>query len=116
MATPRNDLDLATCLFLVGWSEAQSHKPIRERLPRLRDSAHLGALLDYSEALGSSKAQGSVLDRLRSVLAVPLRFFLDVLDFFQCHISLLNPSGAVRLSSFAVTCRAYGDEPTLRLF
>ncbi|GJW36462.1 hypothetical protein Tco_0059382 [Tanacetum coccineum] len=44
------------------------------------------------------------------------KFFLDVLDFFQCHISLLNPYGAVRLSSFVVACKACGSEPALPLF
>ncbi|GKB04007.1 hypothetical protein Tco_0832150 [Tanacetum coccineum] len=44
------------------------------------------------------------------------KFFLDVLDFFRCHISLLNPFGAIRLSSFVVACRAYGGESTLPLF
>ncbi|GJR85754.1 hypothetical protein Tco_0209765 [Tanacetum coccineum] len=44
------------------------------------------------------------------------KFFLDVLDFFQCYISLLNPYGSFRLSSFAVACKAYGGEPTLPLF
>ncbi|GKF35911.1 hypothetical protein Tco_0112669 [Tanacetum coccineum] len=37
-------------------------------------------------------------------------------DFFRCHISLLNPFGAIRLSSFVVACRAYGGESTLPLF
>ncbi|GKD52333.1 hypothetical protein Tco_1281309 [Tanacetum coccineum] len=44
------------------------------------------------------------------------KFFLDVLEFFRCYISLLNPFGAIRLSSFAVACRAYGGVPTLPLF
>ncbi|GKB78385.1 hypothetical protein Tco_0945280 [Tanacetum coccineum] len=44
------------------------------------------------------------------------KFFLDVLNFFQCHISLLNPFGVVRLSSFAVACKACGGELTLSLF
>ncbi|GJR18297.1 hypothetical protein Tco_0966824 [Tanacetum coccineum] len=43
-------------------------------------------------------------------------FFLEVLDFFKCHLSLLNPFGDARLSSFAVAYRAYGGEPTLPLF
>ncbi|GKA05452.1 hypothetical protein Tco_0684572 [Tanacetum coccineum] len=43
-------------------------------------------------------------------------FFLDVLDFFKCHFSLLNPLGMARLTSFDLACRAYGGEPTLSLF
>nr|GEU57417.1 hypothetical protein [Tanacetum cinerariifolium] len=70
------------------------------------------ALLGLLTALSSSKAKGSILDVLRCVLAIPLQ----VLDFFQCHISCLNPFVDVRLSYFTMACRAYGGKPTLSLF
>nr|GEV09417.1 hypothetical protein [Tanacetum cinerariifolium] len=38
------------------------------------------------------------------------------LTLHRCHISFLNPYGAVRFSSFDVACKAYGAEPTLPLF
>ncbi|GJU93409.1 hypothetical protein Tco_1318165 [Tanacetum coccineum] len=71
--------------------------------------AVLGAFLDSSEALCFSEARGSVLDRLRCVLA-------HSLTFFDCHFPLLNPFGVARVTTFAVACKAYGGEPTLPIF
>nr|GEV05880.1 integrase, catalytic region, zinc finger, CCHC-type, peptidase aspartic, catalytic [Tanacetum cinerariifolium] len=39
---------------------------------------------------------------------LPLNRFPGYFRLFQCHISLLNPFGVVRLSSFVVACKAYG--------
>nr|GEY49251.1 hypothetical protein [Tanacetum cinerariifolium] len=43
-------------------------------------------------------------------------FYLDVFEFFWCHFPLLNLFGVVRITSFAVACKAYGEEATVPLF
>nr|XP_043616639.1 uncharacterized protein LOC122588563 [Erigeron canadensis] len=43
-------------------------------------------------------------------------FMLEVLDFFEIHISTITPLGLSRIIAFEVMCRAYGGEPSLDLF
>ncbi|GJW59452.1 hypothetical protein Tco_0108787 [Tanacetum coccineum] len=43
-------------------------------------------------------------------------FFCEVLEYFQVHISRLNPFGCAKLSTFVVMCKAYGCEPSVDLF
>ncbi|GJT88245.1 hypothetical protein Tco_1069962 [Tanacetum coccineum] len=43
-------------------------------------------------------------------------FFCEVLEYFQVHISRLNPFGGAKLTTFVVMCKAYGSEPTVELF
>ncbi|GJS02113.1 hypothetical protein Tco_0318621 [Tanacetum coccineum] len=50
-------------------------------------------------------------------LRLPLtEFFCKVLEYFQVHISRLNPFGCANLTTFVVMCKAYGCEPSLNLF
>nr|GEW84571.1 hypothetical protein [Tanacetum cinerariifolium] len=42
-------------------------------------------------------------------------FICKVLNYFKVHISRFNPFGMVKLTTFAVMCRAYGGEPTVNL-
>nr|GEW07070.1 ribonuclease H-like domain-containing protein [Tanacetum cinerariifolium] len=44
------------------------------------------------------------------------KFFLDVLEFFRCHISLFNPFGVICLSSLAMACRLYGGYGVIPIF
>ncbi|GJZ29928.1 hypothetical protein Tco_0574975 [Tanacetum coccineum] len=61
-----------------GWMEQSMISPAnRRRFTRLQDRAHLEALFDSAEALGSLKARGSVLDRLHCVLADSLTVALS---------------------------------------
>ncbi|GJQ90293.1 hypothetical protein Tco_0001432 [Tanacetum coccineum] len=44
-------------------------------------------------------------------LRFPLNnFCLDVFEFFWCHFPLLNPFGVARVTTFVVSCKAYGGE------
>ncbi|GJX47381.1 hypothetical protein Tco_0272571 [Tanacetum coccineum] len=45
-----------------------------------------------------------------------LKFFCDVLEYLRVHVSMLNPFGCAKLTTFAVMCKAYDGEPTLELF
>ncbi|GKC60519.1 hypothetical protein Tco_1088117 [Tanacetum coccineum] len=50
-------------------------------------------------------------------LRLPLtKFFCEVLEYFQVYISRLNPFGYAKLTTFVVMCKAYGCEPTVKLF
>ncbi|GKD82620.1 hypothetical protein Tco_1349459, partial [Tanacetum coccineum] len=50
-------------------------------------------------------------------LRLPLtEFFYEVLEYFQVHISRLNPFGCAKLTTFVVMCKAYGCEPSIDLF
>ncbi|GJX36189.1 hypothetical protein Tco_0247746 [Tanacetum coccineum] len=50
-------------------------------------------------------------------LRLPLtKFFYEVLEHFQVHISRLNHFGCAKLNTFVVMCKAYGCEPSLDLF
>nr|GEZ26394.1 hypothetical protein [Tanacetum cinerariifolium] len=50
-------------------------------------------------------------------IRLPLtEFFCEVLEYFQVHISRLNPFGYAKLSTFIVMCKAYGCEPSVDLF
>ncbi|GJQ97639.1 putative reverse transcriptase domain-containing protein [Tanacetum coccineum] len=50
-------------------------------------------------------------------LRLPLtEFFCEVLEYFQVHISRLNPFGCAKLTTFVVICKAYGCEPSVDLF
>ncbi|GJT85148.1 hypothetical protein Tco_1066865 [Tanacetum coccineum] len=50
-------------------------------------------------------------------LRLPLtEFFCEVLEYFQVHISRLNPFGSAKLTTFVVMCKAYGCEPSVDLF
>ncbi|GJU33536.1 hypothetical protein Tco_1181890 [Tanacetum coccineum] len=50
-------------------------------------------------------------------LRLPLtEFFCEVLEYFQVHISRLNPFGCAKLTTFVVMCKAYGCEPSVDLF
>ncbi|GKB30738.1 hypothetical protein Tco_0870139, partial [Tanacetum coccineum] len=52
-----------------------------------------------------------------SNLRLPLtKFFCEVLQYFQIHISRLNPFGYAKLTTFAVMCKAYGCEPSVEIF
>ncbi|GJT81489.1 hypothetical protein Tco_1055831 [Tanacetum coccineum] len=52
-----------------------------------------------------------------SNLRLPLtEFFCEVLEYFQVHISRLNPFGCAKLTTFVVMCKAYGCEPSVDLF
>ncbi|GJV55827.1 hypothetical protein Tco_1456832 [Tanacetum coccineum] len=52
-----------------------------------------------------------------SNLMLPLtKFFYEVLQHFQIHISRLNPVGCAKLTTFVVMCKAYGCEPSIELF
>ncbi|GKA38653.1 hypothetical protein Tco_0731204 [Tanacetum coccineum] len=44
------------------------------------------------------------------------QFFCDVLQYFEIHISKLNPFGSAKLTTFIVMCKAYGCEPSVDLF
>ncbi|GJY53457.1 hypothetical protein Tco_0445121 [Tanacetum coccineum] len=44
------------------------------------------------------------------------KFFCEVLEYFQVHISRLNPFGCAKLATFVVMCKAYGCEPSVDLF
>ncbi|GJW69940.1 hypothetical protein Tco_0126857 [Tanacetum coccineum] len=51
-----------------------------------------------------------------SNLRLPIPSFIcKVLNYFKVHISRFNPFGMVKLTTFAVMCRAYGGEPTVNL-
>ncbi|GJZ67354.1 hypothetical protein Tco_0630594 [Tanacetum coccineum] len=43
-------------------------------------------------------------------------FFCEVLEYFQVHISRLNPFGCAKLTPFVVMCKAYSCEPSVDLF
>ncbi|GJY25167.1 hypothetical protein Tco_0399893 [Tanacetum coccineum] len=45
-----------------------------------------------------------------------IKFFCEVLEYFQVHISRLNPFGCAKLNTFVVMCKAYGCEPSVDLF
>ncbi|GJT19853.1 hypothetical protein Tco_0878559 [Tanacetum coccineum] len=45
-----------------------------------------------------------------------LKFFCDVLEYLRVHVSMLNPFGCAKLTTFAIMCKAYGGEPTVELF
>ncbi|GJW16994.1 hypothetical protein Tco_0024430 [Tanacetum coccineum] len=50
-------------------------------------------------------------------LKLPLtEFFYKVLEYFQVHISRLNPFGCAKLTTFVGMCKPYGCEPTIKLF
>ncbi|GJU64387.1 hypothetical protein Tco_1246222 [Tanacetum coccineum] len=50
-------------------------------------------------------------------LRLPLtEFFCEVLEYFQVHISRLNPFGCAKFTTFVVICKAYGCEPSIDLF
>ncbi|GJT84001.1 hypothetical protein Tco_1058343 [Tanacetum coccineum] len=50
-------------------------------------------------------------------LRLPLpNFFCDVLKYFRVHLSRLNLFGCAKLTTFAVMCKAYGDEQSVDLF
>ncbi|GJY58045.1 hypothetical protein Tco_0457937 [Tanacetum coccineum] len=50
-------------------------------------------------------------------LCFPLNdFCLDVFEFFRCHFPLLNPFRVARVTTFAVSCKAYGGEATMPFF
>nr|GEY11053.1 hypothetical protein [Tanacetum cinerariifolium] len=50
-------------------------------------------------------------------LRFPLNnFSLDVFEFFRCHFLLLNHFGVARVTTFAVSCKAYGGKATMPLF
>ncbi|GKB97542.1 hypothetical protein Tco_0983679 [Tanacetum coccineum] len=50
-------------------------------------------------------------------LRLPLtEFFCEILEYFQVHISRLNPFGCAKLTTFVVMCKAYGCEPSVDLF
>nr|GEX71705.1 hypothetical protein [Tanacetum cinerariifolium] len=52
-----------------------------------------------------------------SNLRLPLtEFFCKVIEYFQVHISRLNPFGCAKLITFVVMCKAYGCEPFIDLF
>ncbi|GKB01125.1 hypothetical protein Tco_0829169 [Tanacetum coccineum] len=42
-------------------------------------------------------------------------FICEVLNYFKVHISCFNPSGMIKLTTFAIMCKAYGGEPSLGL-
>ncbi|GJW40525.1 hypothetical protein Tco_0066370 [Tanacetum coccineum] len=42
-------------------------------------------------------------------------FICKVLNYFKVHISRFNPFGMVKLTTFAMMCKAYGGEPTVDL-
>ncbi|GJQ98553.1 hypothetical protein Tco_0009692 [Tanacetum coccineum] len=44
------------------------------------------------------------------------KFFYEVFQYFHIHISRLNPFGCAKLTTFAVMCKAYGCEPSIKLF
>ncbi|GJZ82229.1 hypothetical protein Tco_0647402 [Tanacetum coccineum] len=44
------------------------------------------------------------------------RYSTSVLEYFQVHISRLNPFGCAKLTTFVVMCKAYGCKPTIELF
>ncbi|GKC92006.1 hypothetical protein Tco_1157448 [Tanacetum coccineum] len=44
------------------------------------------------------------------------RYSTSVLEYFQVHISRLNPFGCAKLTTFVVMCKAYGCKPTIKLF
>nr|GEX13756.1 zinc finger, CCHC-type [Tanacetum cinerariifolium] len=48
-------------------------------------------------------------------LPIP-KFFCDVIEYIHVHVSRLNPFGCVKLSTFAVRCKAYNGEPMVELF
>ncbi|GKC45554.1 hypothetical protein Tco_1063276 [Tanacetum coccineum] len=50
-------------------------------------------------------------------LRLPLtEFFCEVHEYFQVHISRLNPFGCAKLTTFVIMCKAYGCEPFVDLF
>ncbi|GJT54851.1 hypothetical protein Tco_0989905 [Tanacetum coccineum] len=50
-------------------------------------------------------------------LRLPLtEFFCEVLEYFQVHISKLNPFSCAKLTTFVVMCKAYGCELFVDLF
>ncbi|GJT78306.1 hypothetical protein Tco_1045031 [Tanacetum coccineum] len=50
-------------------------------------------------------------------LRLPLtEFFCEVLEYFQVHISRLNPFGCAKLTTFVVMYKAYGYDPSVDLF
>ena len=50
----------------------------------------------------------------RSNLRIPLHpLFLELLQYYEVHISRLNPFGLAKLTTYIVMCKAYGYEPTL---
>nr|GFC13200.1 hypothetical protein [Tanacetum cinerariifolium] len=42
-------------------------------------------------------------------------FICKVLNYFKVHISRFNPFGMVKLTTFAVMCKAFEGEPTVDL-
>ncbi|GKE00110.1 hypothetical protein Tco_1388093, partial [Tanacetum coccineum] len=45
-----------------------------------------------------------------------LHFFCEVLQYFKVHISILNPFGCAKLTTFIIMCKAYGCKPSVDLF
>lgn len=45
------------------------------------------------------------------ILLHPL--FLELLQYYEVHISRFNPFGLAKLTTYIVMCKAYGFEPTL---
>ncbi|GJW08166.1 hypothetical protein Tco_1570589 [Tanacetum coccineum] len=43
-------------------------------------------------------------------------FFFEVLQYFKVYISILNPFGCAKLTTFIIMCKAYGCEPSVDLF
>ncbi|GJU59648.1 hypothetical protein Tco_1237414 [Tanacetum coccineum] len=51
-----------------------------------------------------------------SNLRLPIPSFIcEVLNYFKVHISRFNPFSIVKLTTFAIMCKAYGGEPTVNL-
>nr|GEU43348.1 hypothetical protein [Tanacetum cinerariifolium] len=49
-------------------------------------------------------------------LRLPLiKFFCNVLEYFQVHISRINPFGCAKLNTSVVMCKGYGCVPTVEL-
>ncbi|GJR35858.1 hypothetical protein Tco_1211542 [Tanacetum coccineum] len=52
----------------------------------------------------------SVSATTHSLPWLPLpKFFCDVIEYFHVHLSILNPFGCAKLTTFVVMCKAYGE-------
>lgn len=52
----------------------------------------------------------------RSNIRIPLHpLFLELLQYYEVHISRFNPFGLAKLTTYIVMCKAYGYEPTLNM-
>lgn len=94
----------ALALFLDDYPIPKEHKVILPKSNQSIYDAPKGYVGLYTHAFTHSN------------LRIPLHpLFLELLQYYQVHISRFNPFGLAKLTTYIVMCKAYGYEPTLNV-